>query len=159
LNEILGEDTSGGRIEVHGNILAMHLLKETQNLEKFTRLITKEYSHCTDYKCLRGFHGKFMKPYISRTEFFHLLSQEDPSSQLRKFHQQVHKVVMEIAKGKPNPIQLIKLAKQTERSQISLPSSKGLEWMEKLSCLRMMIWLTVYCDLYNKEVRDWCIMY
>ena len=26
--------------------------------------------------------------------------------------------------------------------------------MEKLSCLRMMIWLTVYCDLYNKEVSE-----
>jgi len=61
LNGLLDEHTSGGRIEVHGNILAMHLLKEMQSLEKFTRLITEEYdTHCTDYKCLGGFHGKLM---------------------------------------------------------------------------------------------------
>jgi len=57
LNGLLDEHTSGGRIEVHGNILVMHLLKETQSLEKFTRLITEQYdTHCKDYKCLKGFH-------------------------------------------------------------------------------------------------------
>jgi len=63
LNGLLDEHTSGGRIEVHGNILAMHLLKEMQSLEKFTRLITEEYdTHCTDYKCLGRFRGMFKVP-------------------------------------------------------------------------------------------------
>jgi len=63
LNGLVDEHTSEGRIEVHGHILAMHLLKETQSLEKFTRLITEEYdTHCTDYKCLGGFRGMFKVP-------------------------------------------------------------------------------------------------
>ena len=63
LNGLLDEHTSGGRIEVHGNILAMHLLKEMLSLEKFTRLITEEYdTHCTDYKCLGRFRGMFKVP-------------------------------------------------------------------------------------------------
>jgi len=113
LNGLLDEHTSGGRIEVHGNILAMHLLKEMQSLEKFTRLITEEYdTHCTDYKCLGGFRGMFKEPYISRTHFFHLFSQEDPSSPLRRLQQQVQKLVMEVAEGKAKPNRLIKLARE-----------------------------------------------
>lgn len=58
LNAIICEQTSGGRVEVHGDILAMHMLKEAQSLEKFTRLFTELYdTHCTDYKCLQTFQG------------------------------------------------------------------------------------------------------
>jgi len=48
---------------------------------------------------------------LSRTNFFHLLSQEDQRSPLGKLHQKVHKVVMEVAQRKANPTRLIKLAK------------------------------------------------
>ena len=71
LNAIICEQTSGGRVEVHGDILAMHMLKEAQSLEKFTRLFTELYdTHCTDYKCLQAFQGvitvcKFMCSLMS----------------------------------------------------------------------------------------------
>ena len=58
LNALIDERTSGGRIQAHGDILAMHLLKEAQSLERFTRLITEQYdTHCADYKCLGRFNG------------------------------------------------------------------------------------------------------
>ena len=58
LNAIIGEQTSGDRVHIHGHILAMHMLKEAQSLEKFTRLFTELYdTHCTDYKCLQTFQG------------------------------------------------------------------------------------------------------
>ena len=58
LNALIDEHTSGGRIQAHGDILATHLLKETQSLERFTRLITEQYdTHCADYKCLNRFNG------------------------------------------------------------------------------------------------------
>ena len=71
LNAIIGEETSGDRVQVHGHILAMHMLKEAQSLEKFTRLFTELYdTHCTDYKCLQTFQGvitvcKFMSLLLS----------------------------------------------------------------------------------------------
>ena len=58
LSGILDEQKSGEKFKTHGDILAMHMLKETQSLEKFTRLITEQYdTHCADYKCLQKFHG------------------------------------------------------------------------------------------------------
>lgn len=58
LNALIDERTSGGRIQVHGDILAMHLLNETKNLERFTRLLTEQYdTHCAGYKCLNRFNG------------------------------------------------------------------------------------------------------
>jgi len=94
------------------------------------------------------------EPYTSRANFFHLFSQEGQSSQLGKLQQQVHKLVMDVAEGKAKPTRLSKLARESQRSQISLPSSESPEWMDKLSCLRMMMWLTVYYDIYNKKVRE-----
>lgn len=58
LNALIDERTSGGRIQVHGDIMAMYLLNETKNLEKFTRLLTEQYdTHCAGYKCLNRFNG------------------------------------------------------------------------------------------------------
>ena len=52
------------------------------------------------------------EPYNSRVSFFHLLHEEDQSSQLGKLYQQVQKTVMAIAEGKAKPSKLIKLAKE-----------------------------------------------
>ena len=52
------------------------------------------------------------EPYSSRVSFFHLLHEEDQSSQLGKLYQQVQKTVMAIAEGKAKPSKLIKLAKE-----------------------------------------------
>ena len=38
-------------------------------------------------------------------------------------------------------------------------SAETPEFMEKVSCLRMMFWLTVYQCLYNQEVRDSQVQY
>ena len=58
LNALIGEQTSGENLDLHGYVLAMYLLKETQSLEKFTRLLTIEYeTHCAHYKCLSRFRG------------------------------------------------------------------------------------------------------
>ena len=137
LNAIICEQTSGGRVEVHGDILAMHMLKEAQSLEKFTRLFTELYdTHCTDYKCLQTFQGvimvcKFMclllslntslfhmfcahiqEPYNSRANFFDLIHQEDKNSHLRKLYMQVQRTVMATVEGKSELNKLIKLAKE-----------------------------------------------
>ena len=137
LNALICEQTSGGRVQVHGDILAMHLLKEAQSLETFTRLFTELYdTHCTDYKCLQTFQGvitvsKFMcsllslitllfqtfcvhiqEPYNSRANFFDLLHQEDKNSQLGKLYMQVQRTVMATVEGKGELNKLIKLAKE-----------------------------------------------
>ena len=52
------------------------------------------------------------EPYNSRVAFFHLLHQEDQSSQLDRLYQQVQRIVMAIAEGKAKPSKLIKLAKE-----------------------------------------------
>jgi len=52
------------------------------------------------------------EPYSSRANFFHLFSQEDPNSQLGKLYKEVHKLVMEVARGKAKANRLIKLAKE-----------------------------------------------
>ena len=58
LNALIGEQTSGENLDLHGYVLAMYLLKETQSLERFTKLLTEEYyTHCADYKCLSRFCG------------------------------------------------------------------------------------------------------
>ena len=47
----------------------------------------------------------------------------------------------------------------SQKSQMLLSASSGSsEGVERLSCVRMMIWLTVYNHLYNKEVRESRIM-
>jgi len=52
------------------------------------------------------------EPYSSRANFFHLFSQEDSNSQLGKLYKEVHKLVMEVARGKAKANRLIKLAKE-----------------------------------------------
>ena len=134
LNAIICEQTSGGRVEVHGAILAMHILKEAQSLEKFTRLFTELYdTHCTDYKCLQTFQGvitvcevmclflslntslfhtfcaHIQKPFNSRANFFDLLHWEDKNS---KLYMQVQRTVIATVEGKGELNKLIKLAKE-----------------------------------------------
>ena len=47
----------------------------------------------------------------------------------------------------------------SERVQVLLPSATGSsDWMEKLPCVRMMIWLAVYHQLYNQQVRNSVVM-
>ena len=141
LSGILDEQKYGEKLKTHGDILAMHMLKEAQSLEKFTRLITEQYdTHCADYKCLQKFRGVItvctlfiyyclfiivtdrinnyifiihvQEVYSARVHFFHLLHEEDQSSQLSKLYQQAQKTVMAIAEGKAKPSKLIKLAKE-----------------------------------------------
>jgi len=52
------------------------------------------------------------EPYLSKAHFFHLFSQEDSNSQLGKLYKEVHKLVMEVARGKAKANRLIKLAKE-----------------------------------------------
>lgn len=52
----------------------------------------------------------------------------------------------------------------SQKSHVSWPasdiqSSESSEGIEKLSCIRMMIWLTVYHHFYNQEVRQFQIFY
>lgn len=52
----------------------------------------------------------------------------------------------------------------SQKSHVSWPasdiqSSGSSEGIEKLSCIRMMIWLTVYHHFYNQEVRQFQIFY
>ena len=43
----------------------------------------------------------------------------------------------------------------SEKVQVLLPSATGSsDWIEKLPCVRMMIWLAVYHQLYNQQVRN-----
>ena len=47
----------------------------------------------------------------------------------------------------------------SEKVQVLLPSATGSsDWIEKLPCVRMMIWLAVYHQLYNQQVRNSVVM-
>ena len=60
INEILDDtSTGGGDIGGHSLVLVMHMLKEMESFQLFTRMLTDQFSLlCDGINCLESYHQK-----------------------------------------------------------------------------------------------------
>ena len=78
INEVLdNESMGGGSIKGHSQALVMHMLKELQSFQAFSRILTDQYNLlCDGIHCLEEYHQKltvsYRQTYVYHTWFYYV---------------------------------------------------------------------------------------